>query len=134
MAFLTIERRDGKRGQAREAPGTKIQQAGGIAEGRVTVRGRRCSRWCSLSVFPCRCCEFRMPDLDAIVATADRGNSKAAVDLPISGTVGGRFQPSLVQSGSRHGWRHAGRLCKSGSASAAGQASAGGTSSSRLAP
>src|SRR3954453_8802768 len=50
MAFLTIEGRGGKRGQARERAGTKAPQEEGNGRRRVTARGRECPRWCSLSV------------------------------------------------------------------------------------
>ena len=41
-------RRNG--GQGREAAGTEVPQEEGIARRRVTSRGLRCPRWCSLSV------------------------------------------------------------------------------------
>jgi hypothetical protein len=48
--LLTIERRGGKQGHAREAAGTKIPQTEGIGRKRVTARARACPGWCSLSV------------------------------------------------------------------------------------
>jgi hypothetical protein len=48
--LLTIEQRGGNRGQGREAAGTEVPQEEGIARRRVTSRGLRCSRWCSLNV------------------------------------------------------------------------------------
>jgi hypothetical protein len=50
MAFLTIERRGGKRGQGLEAAGTKAAQEEGTGRKRVTALGRACQRSCSLSV------------------------------------------------------------------------------------
>src|SRR5205085_225479 len=49
-ALLTIERRGGKRGQARELAGTKAPQEEGNGRRRVTARGRARPRWCSLTV------------------------------------------------------------------------------------
>jgi hypothetical protein len=48
--LLAIERRRGKRGQAREVAGTKIPQVEGIGQGEVAAQVRTCPRWCSLSV------------------------------------------------------------------------------------
>jgi hypothetical protein len=50
MAFLTIERGGGNRGQTREAAVTKAAQEEGAIRRRLTARARRRPRWCSLSV------------------------------------------------------------------------------------
>ena len=49
MAFLTIQLRGGKRGQARVTPATKVPQTEEIQRERLTLRGRECPRWCSLN-------------------------------------------------------------------------------------
>src|SRR5919204_520470 len=48
--LLTTVQRNGTRGQARQAAGTKIPQAEGIPRRPVAERGRACPRWCYLSV------------------------------------------------------------------------------------
>ena len=50
MAFLTIQLRGGKQGQARVTPVAKIPQTDGIRGRRMTARGRACACGCSLSV------------------------------------------------------------------------------------
>ena len=48
--LLTIEQRGGSGGQGWEAAGTEVSQEKGIARRRVTSRGLRCPRWCSLRI------------------------------------------------------------------------------------
>jgi hypothetical protein len=68
MAFLTIEQREGKRGQARVRATTKASETAGGTRRAVNAGGRPCSRWCS-SVFP-RTVELQ--EAGSLVATLNR--------------------------------------------------------------